>query len=301
MRSTDTKGLGFGFLAYGLWAVFPLYFHLLGVSTAVEVVAHRIWWSLLFCVAGVTIMGAWRKVRRVFVDRKLVGILLVAGVLLSTNWLIYIFAVLTDHIVDGALGYFINPLVTICLAVIFLKETVRRAQAVALGIAVLAVVVLIIGVGRVPWIGLGLAFSFGLYSLVKSKVGHQVTPTIGLGIEALGIAPLALGFIIYLEFTRQGTFTTISWTYALLVVGTGIVTAIPLLFFAAAAARLPLVLLAFIQYITPIGQFLIGVLVFHEEMPVERWVGFILIWLALAVLSWDMVRQVRTQRSQDPL
>jgi chloramphenicol-sensitive protein RarD len=294
----DRQGLAATFASYALWGVFPLYFHLLGRSGALEIVAHRIWWTLVFCALAVTVMGGWRRVREVASDRRLLATLLGAGVLVSLNWLIYIYAVVTDHVVDGALGYFINPLVTVILAVVFLCEKVRPAQAVALGIAGVAVVVIIIGVGHVPWIGLGLAVTFGLYSLLKNRVGHRATPFIGLGIEAFALAPLSLLYIVWLELAGGGTFTTISWPYALLLAASGIVTAAPLLFFAVGAARLPLVTLALVQYVTPTMQFLIGVLVFHESMPPVRWAGFGLVWIALVVLTWDIVRASRSGRSK---
>jgi chloramphenicol-sensitive protein RarD len=213
--------------------------------------------------------------------------------LISANWFIYIYAVLADHVIDAALGYFINPLVTVALAVVFLKEKLNPAQAIALGIAVLAVVVIVVGYGRVPWIGIGLALSFGVYSLVKKRVGHRVTPFIGLGIETLALGPIAGIYILVMEVTRQGTLTTISLPYALLLIATGVVTAVPLLLFAIGAARLPLVMLAFIQYLTPVIQFLFGVFLFHEAMPLVRWIGFILVWVALVVLSADLVRRAR--------
>ena len=297
-QKADRKGLVAGFLAHGLWGVFPLYFHLLVRSGSLEIVAHRIVWTLVFCAVGITIIGAWPKVRAVIADTKLFRTLLIAGVLISLNWLIYIYAVVSDHVVDGALGYFINPLVTVVLAVIFLRERLRGAQIVALGIGLAAVLVIVIGMGHVPWIGLGLALTFGLYSLLKNRVGGRTTPLVGLGIESLALAPISVVYIVVLEISGRGTFTTISWTYSLLLAATGIVTAIPLLFFAVGAARLNLVSLAFIQYVTPIMQFLIGVLVFSERMPVVRWVGFILIWVALIVLSWDTVKRSRAESAK---
>ena len=283
------------FLAYGFWGVFPLYFNLLGHSGALEIVAHRIWWTLVFCAVGVTVISGWSKVRQVIRDRGLFGTLLGAGVLVSINWLIYIYAIETDRVVDGALGYFINPLVTVLLAVIFLREKIRPAQVVALVIGVVAVLVIVIGMGRVPWIGLGLALSFGLYSLAKNRVGNRVTPFIGLGIEALALGPASAVYIIVLEVLGKGSFTSVGVPYSLLLVTTGIVTAVPLLLFAVGAARLTLVTLAFLQYITPTMQFLLGVLVFSEHMPIVRWVGFILVWVALVVLTWDMVRRARSR------
>jgi len=282
-----------GFLAHGLWGIFPLYFHLLVRSGSLEIVAHRIVWTLVFCAVGVTCVGAWGKVRAVINDKHLFRTLLGAGVLVSLNWLIYIYAVVSDHVVDGALGYFINPLVTVVLAVLFLHEKLRPAQIAAISIGLAAVLVIVIGMGHVPWIGLGLALTFGFYSLSKNKVGGRTTPLVGLGIEALALTPISAVYIVGLELTGKGTFTTVSWSYSLLLVTTGVVTAIPLLFFAVGAARLPLVTLAFIQYVTPVMQFLLGVFVFSEHMPVVRWVGFILIWVALIVLSWDTFRRSR--------
>ena len=297
-QQNDRKGLVCTFLAYGLWGVFPLYFNLLDRSGALEIVAHRIWWTLIFCIIGVTIIGQWGKVRQVFSNKKLLGTLLCGGVLVSLNWLIYIYAIVAGHVVDGALGYFINPLLTVVLAMIFLHERISRIQAVALGIGLAAVLVIVIGMRSVPWIGLSLALTFGLYTLVKNRVGGQVSAFIGLGIEALALGPLSAVYIVVLEITGHGTFTSISPGYALLLVASGIVTAVPLLFFAVGAARLPMVSMAFIQYIQPVIQFILGVTVFGEHMPVVRWIGFILVWVALVILTWDIVRRGRAHNQE---
>ncbi|MDR2929753.1 MAG: EamA family transporter RarD [Propionibacteriaceae bacterium] len=298
-NKVDRRGLVAAFGAYGLWGVFPLYFHLLSRSSALEIVAHRIWWTLVFCAIGITVMGAWAKVRQVFADRRLFAVLLGAGVLVSLNWLIYIYAVVTDQVVDAALGYFMNPLVTVVIAMFALRERINRAQLVALGVGLAAVLVISIGVGWIPWLGLGLALTFGFYSLAKNKVGRRVTGFIGLGVEALALAPLSGAYIIFLEVTGRGSLTTISVGYASLLIAAGVVTAIPLLCFAVGAARLRLVSLALIQYVTPVMQFLIGVIVFHESMPLVRWIGFILVWIALVVLSWDMARTARRSASAE--
>jgi len=297
---TDTKGLVAAVISYGLWGVFPLYFHLLNQAGALEIVGHRLVWTLLFCAIGVSLIGAWGQVRQVWADRRLLISLLVAGVLVSLNWLIYIYAVVVDRVVDGALGYFINPLVTVVLAVVFLRERLRPGQAIALGIGLVAVIVIIVGYKQVPWIGLGLALSFGGYSLAKNRVAHRASPVVGLGFEALALGPLAAVYLIVLEATGRGHFLTGGWVYAGLLVGTGIVTAIPLLFFAIGAARLSLTSLALIQYITPIMQFSIGVWIMGEQMPLVRWIGFILIWLALVVLTVDLVLVARRQPKSSP-
>ncbi len=292
-QALNKKGLAAAFAAHGLWGLFPLYFNLLNHSNSVEIVSHRLWWTLIFCIIGITLLGAWHKVRQVMTNRRVVLGLLGAGVLVSVNWLIYIFAVVTGHVIDAALGYYINPLVTAILAIVVLKERISTTQIVALSFGAAAVLVIAIGVGQIPWIGLGLAFTFGFYALVKNRIGAQVTPVIGLGIEALALAPLSGVFILVLEITRQGTLTTVSWPYALLLAGTGIVTALPLLCFAVAAQRLPLATLGFIQYVTPTMQFIMGVALYHESMPPARWVGFVLVWVALVILSWDMIRRAR--------
>ena len=296
----DSRGLVLAFAAYGLWGFFPLYFHLLAASGSVEIVAHRIAWTLVFCLIGVTVRRNWASVRAVVADRRLVGSLVIAGCLVSVNWLMYIYAVVTDHVVDAALGYFMNPLVTVVFALIFLRERLRPRQAVALGLGLVSVLVMAIGAHRVPWLGLGLAVSFGLYSLLKNRVGHRASPLAGLGIETVALAPVSFGYILWLGVMGRGTFTTLGPGYAVLLAMAGLVTAVPLLFFAAGAARLSLVSLALVQYITPTMQFAIGVLVFDEHMPPARWVGFFIIWAALVVLTWDVIRRVRHDGSGSP-
>ena len=292
-RPDDTSGLVLAVAAYGAWGVFPLFFHLLGRSGSLEIVAHRIVWTLVFCAIGVTLRRTWPGARALLADRRLVGTLLGAGVLVSVNWLIYVYAVLSGHVVDAALGYFMNPLVTVALARLVLHETVRPPQAVALGAGLVAVLVIAVGAGGVPWIGLGLAFSFGLYSLAKNRVGHAAPPLAGLGIEAAALTLPSLAFLVWLALRGQGTFGTVGPGYTLLLVSTGVVTAVPLLFFAAGAARLSLTSLGLVQYLTPTLQFALGVLVFGEHMPVVRWIGFFLVWAALIVLTWDLIRQRR--------
>jgi chloramphenicol-sensitive protein RarD len=295
----DKRGLAMAVAAYGLWGFFPLYFNLLARSGSLEIVAHRIAWTLVFCALGITVRRSWADVRAILAQPRLCGTLLGAGVLVSLNWVLYIYAVISGHVVDAALGYFMNPLVTVALAVVFLHERIRPAQLVALGAGLSAVLVIAIGSHQIPWIGLGLAFSFALYSLAKHRVGHQATPLVGLGIEATALTPFAAAYIVVLAVTGHGTFTSISPGYSLLLASAGVATAIPLLCFAAGAARLSLVSLALIQYMTPVMQFLTGVLIFHEHMPLVRWGGFILVWAGLVVLTWDMIR--RSHQSAPPV
>nr|WP_277818672.1 EamA family transporter RarD [Cellulosimicrobium arenosum] len=286
----------FGVGAYALWGTMPLYFPLLEPAGPVEIIAHRIVWCLVVCVLALLVTGGLRRFRAVLRDRRTFATLALGGVLVATNWTIYVYGVLSGHVLDAALGYFVNPLVTVLLAVVVLRERLRPAQWVALGLGAAAVVVITAGVGEVPWIALGVAFSFGLYGLVKNRVGRTVEALPGLAAETAALAPFALAFLLWLGLTGAGTFTPADTGHDLLLASSGIVTAGPLLLFAAAARRIPLAVVGMLQYLTPVLQFLCGLLVFHEAMPPSRWIGFSLVWIALVVLSTDAVRAVRATR-----
>jgi chloramphenicol-sensitive protein RarD len=299
-RTNEPRAVAAGTAAYLLWSVFPLYFDLLNAATAAEIVAHRIAWTFVFCLVGVTALRGWGHVRAVWADKKLVGRLALAGVLVSGNWLIYIWAILHDAVVDAALGYFINPLVTVALGLVFLGERLHRLQYLALGVGVAAVAVIIVGYGRIPWAGLGLALSFGLYALMKNRVGARATPLVGLGYEAAVLTPLSAAYIVVLQLSGTGAFLGHGAGMTAGLALAGAVTATPLLFFAFAAARLPLATVGMLQYMCPIGQFLLGILVFHEPMPTARWIGFGLIWVALILLSAHAIRAYRRPPSATP-
>ena len=289
----DSRGLAFAFAAYFLWGSFPLYFEALSAAGAFEIIGHRVFWTFVFCLAGVLVWREWSHLREVLADRRLFWGLTGAGFLVTLNWSIYVWGVLNDHVVDAALGYFINPLVTVTLAVVVLHERLRTAQKLALGVGSLAVVVIAVGYGQIPWVALSLAASFGLYGLVKKQVGGRVTPLVGLTIETAILAPVALAFLVWLQvsgtsnYLAHGPGLTIGLSLA------GVVTAIPLLLFAAASARIPLSMMGLIQYLTPLIQFSIGVWVNHEAMPTSRWIGFGLVWVALIVLTLDSLRNAR--------
>ncbi|MEN0071042.1 MAG: EamA family transporter RarD, partial [Propionicimonas sp.] len=205
---TDTRGVLLALAAYGLWGAFPFYFKLISAAAPLEIIGHRILWSFLFCLLGVV---AWRvlpELRAVVRNRRLRTGLMAAGVLVTINWLIYVWGVLNDHIVDTALGYFINPLFTVTLAVLVLRERLRPVQWAAVGIGGLAVLVIALGYGQVPWVALALAVTFGLYGLVKNRVGGKVTPLVGLTVETSALAPFALGYLVWLQLAGTGTFTT---------------------------------------------------------------------------------------------
>ncbi|CAN5432160.1 EamA family transporter RarD [soil metagenome] len=285
MTSRRTSGLLYGLGAYGCWGVFPGFFPLLQPAGALEVLAHRILWTVVLMAVIVI------AVRRVGDLAKITGrvwlLLAVAAFLISVNWLIYIYAVNNGHVVDAALGYFITPLVSVAVGVLLFRETLNKAQMAALLIALVAVAVLAVQLGSVPWVALGLAVSFGLYGAVKKLV--PTDPRVSVGVEAGLAAPLALVYVVVIEVSGTGEFFSNGPGHSTLMVVTGLVTAIPLLCFAAAAQRLPLVTLGLLMYVNPVLQMTWGLVVGQEPMPPARWVGFALIWVALAVFSVDAV------------
>ena len=290
---TDPRGVVLALAAYGLWGLFPLYFVLLGAAGPLEIVGHRVLWSLAFCLLGVIGWRSMPELREVLRRPRLRNGLILGGAMVSVNWLVYVWAVLNDHVVDTALGYFVNPLFTVMLAVLVLGERLRPTQWVAVGIGAAAVGVIAIGHGQVPWVALALAGSFGLYGLIKNRVGGKVSPLVGLTVETGGLTPIALGYLVWLQFTGSGSFAHHGVGHALLLIGCGIVTALPLLLFAGAASRLPLSMMGLIQYVAPVIQFGIGVWVNHEQMPPARWVGFGLVWVALIILTADSLHTAR--------
>lgn len=286
------QGLGYGLAAYLLWGLFPLYFTLFSRSGAFEVVAHRALWSAGLCLLILGATGKLGELRQILANRKMALSIGVAGLLIATNWTVYVYGVNTGRTLDAALGYFINPLAVTALGVLVLREKLRPLQWAAIFAGVAAVVVLLFGYGQFPYIALTLAASFGTYSLVKKVSGASVTPVAGLAFETLTVAPIALGFLIYLAATGMATVDLFSG-YGALMASTGVVTAVPLLLFAACARRVSMVTLAMLQYVAPVGQFLLGWLVFHEPMPLSRWLGFGFVWLAIALFATDVVASTR--------
>lgn len=282
-------GLLFGLGAYGSWGLFPAFFPLLKPAGAFEVLAHRIVWTLAFMAVVLLVAGLGRQLRRI--DRRTWLLLAAASMLVSANWVIYIYAVNNGHVVDAALGYFINPLVSVALGVLVFGEKLNGTQGLALIIAVVAVVVLGVEAGTAPWIAVGLAVTFGLYGLVKKIV--PTDPRVSVGVESALAAPFALAYLALAGLGGHGHFLGHGAGHVALTVLCGPVTAIPLLLFAAAAHRLPLVTLGLLQYLTPAMQMTWGVVVGREPMPPARWLGFALIWVALTVFTADAVRRTR--------
>lgn len=286
------SGLLFGLGAYGMWGMFPAFFPLLKPAGTVEVLAHRIIWSFLLMALVVATMGRLR-------DLKTVGgrtwmLLTAAAALISANWAIYVYAVNNGHVVDAALGYFISPLVAVALGLLIFGETLNRWQFAALVIAAAAVLVLTVNVGSAPLIGLGLALSFGLYGAVKKSV--PTDPRVSVAIEAGLVTPFALVYVVAAQVSGNGTLTGHGGGHAVLMVLAGVLTALPLLLFAAAAQRLAMVSLGLLSYVTPTMKLSWGVLVGHEAMPPARWAGFVLIWVALALFTVDAVRRANVRR-----
>ncbi|GAA1207748.1 EamA family transporter RarD [Rhodoglobus aureus] len=294
------SGLGFAVSAYVLWGAMPIVFFSLKESGAIEIVAWRIVLSLVFCAALLLVTRGYVRVLVIIRDRKTFWSLGLAGVLVVINWLIYVYASLNGHIVEASLGYFTNPIVTVLLGVIILRERLRPLQWVALGISALAVLVLAIGYGSFPWIALGLAFSFGLYGLVKKSVGPKADALGGLAVETAFLTPIAI--VVLLVLSANGTLSvgSVSTGHTVLTLFLGAITAIPLILFAAAARRLPLTYMGLAQYLAPILQLVVGVFVFHEAMPPERWLGFAIVWVALAILTFDLFRHSSRIRLGSP-
>jgi chloramphenicol-sensitive protein RarD len=285
------RGTLLGFAAYLLWGLFPLYWPLLEPAGAIEILAHRVLWSLV--LVGLVLAVRSRSLRTLPRDRRALRLLVAAAVLIAVNWGVYIWGVNAHHVVETSLGYFVNPLVSVALGVVALGERLRRVQWAAVGLAAAGVVVLTADSGRLPWIALVLATSFGTYGLVKKIVG--VPAVEGLVVETAVLTPLALGYVVVGGLFGTTTFTSHGGGHALLLVSAGVVTTIPLLAFAGAAARVPLSRLGLMQYLTPTMQFLIGVLVRHEPLPPGRLAGFVIVWVALALFTADTATHYRRQ------
>jgi chloramphenicol-sensitive protein RarD len=277
-----------GIAAFTLWGSFPLVFHQLMDVSPLEVLAHRVLWSFVF-VAGLLVWrrdGRWLDLlRRRSVDRTRLA---AAAVLISINWLVYVWAVSEANVVEAALGYYVNPLITVALGVVVLGEHLRRLQVAAVGCAAVAVVVLTVAYGRVPWIALTLACSFAGYGYLKKSI--PVTATTSLAVETAVLAPVALAGVVVAQVRGTAAFGHGSAGQTALLIALGVITAVPLLLFATAARRIPLSLLGLLQYLTPTLQLLVAVFVLDEDFPPERFVGFALVWLALALLAVDAVR-----------
>jgi chloramphenicol-sensitive protein RarD len=288
-----------GIAAYGLWGVFPLVFHQLQDVLPTEVLMHRVLWSFVVVVGVLALrreVGWWAVLRHHSAVRSR---LVAAAALITVNWLVYVWAVSEEHVVEAALGYYVNPLITVALGVVVLRERLARMQVVALGFAAVAVVVLTVAYGRVPWIALVLACSFAGYGYLKKAVA--VPATTSLAVETAVLLPFALAGLVVVQVTGDAAFLHGSLRRDLLLVGLGVITAVPLVLFGTAARRIPLTLLGLLQYLTPTFQLLCGVVVLDEDLPPERLAGFVLVWVALALLGADALRASRRRDELVPV
>ncbi|MFF6977027.1 EamA family transporter RarD [Streptomyces sp. NPDC008343] len=287
-------GLLNGFAAYGMWGLVPLFWPLLKPAGAIEILAHRMAWSLVFVAVALVFVRRWAWAGELIRQPRRLALVTVAAAVITVNWGVYIWSVNSGHVVEASLGYFINPLVTIAMGVLLLKERLRPVQWAAVGVGFAAVIVLTVGYGRPPWISLVLAFSFATYGLVKKKVNLGGVESLAAE-TAIQFLP-AVAYLAWLGARGESTFTSQGAGHVALLAATGVVTALPLVCFGAAAIRVPLSTLGLLQYLAPVFQFLLGILYFHEAMPAERWAGFALVWLALTLLTADAWRSAHRGR-----
>jgi len=288
--SKNKLGLLFGISAYSLWGAFPLYWPLLEPANPLEIVSHRAVWTLVFCFIVLAATKALKSTLATLKRPKIAAKLFLTSLLISINWLVYIWATNNGHVVEASLGYYINPLIIIGFGVILLKEKMRPLQWIAVAIASIGVLVLTIDYGRLPWVAFALAISWGSYGLIKKQLGLGALE--GLAIETFISGFFYLGYLIYIGNQGTGQFGHhIGLT--LLLMSAGAITAIPLLLFNGSATRLPFTTIGLLQYITPTLQFSVGVWIRHEDMPTARWIGFFIIWLALTTLALDLIKSSR--------
>lgn len=285
--------------AYGIWGLFPIYFHALKPAGAWEILGHRIAWTLVLCVGVMLARRELGALVRLLRSRpKLALGVTAAAYVIAVNWGVYVYAVGEGRTHEAALGYFLNPIVTVALGVVVLREILRPLQWLAVGIGALAGVYLVVVTGSIPWISVALALSFALYGLIKKKLGVSLPALQSLSAETIALAPLAVGIIGWLTWTGASTFTVDAPLHPALLVVSGLVTAVPLLLFAESARRIPLVTIGLIQFSTPVIQLVVGLALLGEHMPSSRWVGFAIVWVALLVLSVDSV--LATRRARQP-
>jgi chloramphenicol-sensitive protein RarD len=291
------SGIAYAFGAYALWGLFPLYFLSIRDTNPFEIVSYRIIFSLLFCALVIAAIRKWGRFREIFRSKRTIVMLGLASAVIYLNWQIFVAAVVAGHVVESSLGYFMNPILTVILGVVVLRERLRPLQWAAVSISFVAVLVLTFGGSGVPWVSLGLAITFGLYGLIKKRVGRNVDPLSGLMIESMWMTPIAIAQWLVVSSMVGVTAFTHGVPYALWIMAAGPITAIPLMMFAAATRRIPLTAIGLIQYSTPIFSFVFGVFVLKEPMPQARWAGFFIVWISLVILVIDMLRHAKRSRT----
>ncbi|MGD6958176.1 EamA family transporter RarD [Rossellomorea aquimaris] len=300
MKQNDQAGIIYTALSYFLWGILPIYWKWLNHVSAYEILANRIFWSFWFMLLFLFVSKRWKDfhvyLKTSLTKKKQLFALLLASLLISTNWFIYIWAVNTNQMVEASLGYYINPLVSVLLGVFILKESLSKAQMVSFGLAAVGVLILTISYGDFPWIAIGLAFSFGLYGLAKKLI--QVESAIGLTLETMTIAPLSLLYLGYMYNEGSLSLFHVSSGTDLLLMGAGAVTAIPLLFFSKGAQQIPLYMVGFLQYIAPTLTLILGIWVYNESFSFTHLISFMFIWLALTIFTASRVQYARKRRRE---
>lgn len=286
-------GLGYGISAYLLWGFLPLLFVLAEPTGALELVSHRVIWSLILCAILLAFTGGFRRTWEIFTSGATFWMLTLAAVLIAFNWTAFIYGIETNRLIEVSLGYYLNPLISIGLGVVFLGEKLRKMQWVAVGFGALAMIIAGVGLGRVPYLAFAVSISFGLYGLVKNRVGPKVGALESMTVETAVLTPISLAYIGWLTAIGTQTFTGLGTGHVWILIATGPMTAIPLILFGASARRIPLSWVGMLQYIAPTMQFLIGVTVLGEAMSPTRWVAFFVIWVAVILLSADLIRHSR--------
>jgi len=296
-RSGVGRGMIYGFSAYALWGLAPLYWQLLRPASATEILASRMTWSLVFLAILNQVRRTWPAIVAVLRNRRSLRLLTIAALLITLNWGLYIWSVVNDHVIDASLGYFINPLVNVALGVFLLKEKLRKVQWTAVAIAACGVLWLTVDAGKIPWIGVILGLTFGSYGMVK-KIAN-VDAVESLTVETILLLPFSTVYIIWLELQGTATFGHAGWLQGFWTLMAGVITALPLLAFGAATVRVPYSTLGILQYISPTLQFIIGFTVLHEHMTRGSWYGFGIVWIALAVFSVDAIRSGKRFAASD--
>lgn len=295
-RTESERGVLFGVAAYSMWGVFPLYFHALAPASAMEILVNRVVWSMLFCAIVWLVLRDLSWIGPLLAVPRRLFLLVIAAIFLAINWGGYIYAVTVENVVETSLGYFINPLVLVLMGVLILHERLRPMQWVAVGIGALAVLVIAFDYGRPPWIALTLAFSFAIYGFIKKHVGADIGALASMTTETAVLAPFALIALVWIESTGRGTLSHDAPWHALLLLASGVITAGPLICFAAAARRVPLTTMGLLQFLAPVLQLICGVVILGEDVPPVRWAGFGLVWVALSLLTVDSMRAARGRR-----
>ncbi|WP_309127704.1 EamA family transporter RarD [Microbacterium sp.] len=300
LDTTRSSGIAYTVGAYLIWGVLPLYFLALAPTGPWEVVAWRVLLSLAFCILLLTVMRGWPALVAIVRQPRLLGWTALAGLLIYINWQVFLLGTLDGKVIETSLGYFINPIFTVLLGVFVLRERITRLQWAAIAIAAIAVVVIVVAYGAFPWIALSLTASFGVYGLVKKRIGSSVDAVSGLTLESFWLIPIAVVTLVVVGQSDGITFGHVSAWHTALVAFAGVATAVPLLLFAAGTRRVDLSLVGMIQFITPVMQFLVGWALLGEPMPPERWAGFVIVWVAIAVFIVDLTIAARRGRREKP-